>query len=246
MSEDSFHFRQFCIHQDKCAMKVGTDAVLLGSWIKTGTAKRILDIGTGTGVIALMLAQKSNAMIDAIDIDENAWLQSKQNFISSPWFDRMHSRHISFQCLVEEQPESYDLIVTNPPYFHHASKPIIPSRLNARHNEALTFDDLVSGVKKLLTPAGKFCLILPAKEGMEFLDKAQVNSLFCHHLVRVKTKADKCEKRFIMEFGFRFGLLTEEEIILQREDSAFTEDYINLTQDYYIQLRQMPTAFQQI
>jgi tRNA1Val (adenine37-N6)-methyltransferase len=247
MSETAFHFKQFTIHQDKCAMKVGTDAVLLGAWVKTENESHILDIGTGTGVIALMLAQKSDAHIDAIDIDENAFHQAHNNFLISPWTARLNCMHHSFQEFSEEHTASYDLIVTNPPYFHDASKPVAESRLNARHSEALTFDELVYGVKKLLKPDGRFCVILPCKEGMEFLDKAQRKELFCHHLLRIKTKADKNEKRLIMEFGFHFGVLTEEEIIIQEEDGSFTQDYIDLTLDYYLQLRQAPSPshFQQ-
>jgi len=244
MSETSFRFRQFTIHQDKCAMKVGTDAVLLGSYVKTGNASTILDVGTGTGVIALMLAQKSNAYIQAIDIDENAFRQSNENFKISPWFDRLFSKNKSLQEFSNSYNDKFDLIVTNPPYFHHASKPLVESRLNARHGDLLTFDELLEGVIKLLKPEGRFYLILPCKEGLEFLDKAQRREFFCSRILRVKTKADKNEKRVIMEFGFRFRLMSEEEIIIQEEDGSFTQDYIDLTSDYYIQLRQAPSAFQ--
>lgn len=245
MSETSFHFKQFSIHQDKCAMKVGTDAVLLGSWVLAGNATFILDIGTGSGVIALMIAQKCNAHIDAIDIDEKAFHQSHENFMLSPWFNRLSCKHQSLQEFSNKHVGKYDLIVTNPPYFHHASKPLAESRLNARHGDLLTFDELLDGVRKLLSPDGRFCVILPCKEGMEFLDKAQRKELFCHHILRIKTKADKNEKRLIMEFGFHFGVITEEEIIIQEEDGSFTQEYIDLTRDYFIQLKQAPSAFQQ-
>ena len=226
-------------------MKVGTDAVLLGSWVRTGKASHILDIGTGSGVIALMLAQKCNADIEAIDVDENAFIESRENFMLSQWFKRLNSKHKSLQEFANEYSARYDLIVTNPPYFHEASKPAIESRLNACHHDLLTFDELLNGVIKLLKPDGRFCVILPCREGVEFLDKAQRRELFCRHLLRIKTKADKNEKRVIMEFGFNFGILTEEEIIIQEEDGSFTQEYIDLTKDYYIQLKQTPSAFQQ-
>ena len=245
MSETSFHFKQFAIHQDKCAMKVGTDAVLLGSWVQTGKASSILDIGTGSGVIALMLAQKCNTLIDAIDIDETAYLQSSQNFKTSAWSNRLKSLHLSLQEFSKVHDGNYDLIVTNPPYFHHASKPAEESRLNARHHDLLTFDELLAGVRKLLKTDGRFFVILPCKEGLEFLDKAQRIELFCNHILRIKTKADKNEKRLIMEFGFHFGVMEEKEIIIQEEDGSFTQDYIDLTRDYYIHLKQAPSAFQQ-
>ncbi len=245
MSETSFHFKQFSVQQDKCAMKVGTDAVLLGSWVQTGSASFILDIGTGSGVIALMLAQKCNAHIDAIDVDEKAFHQSNENFLKSPWSIRLRSKHNSLQNFSKEHEGKYDLIVTNPPYFHHASKPPEKSRLNARHSDLLTFDELLEGIKKILSPDGRFFVILPCKEGVEFLDKAQRKELFCRHLLRIKTKADKNEKRIIMEFSFHLGEIKEDEIIIQEEDGSFTEEYIELTRDYYIQLKQSHSAFQQ-
>ena len=245
MSETSFHFRQFTIIQDKCAMKVGTDAVLLGSWTQTKNAERILDIGTGSGIIALMLAQKCNADIDGIDIDEKAFQQAQENFSISPWFNRLNCIHQSFQDFTKYSTSKYDLIVTNPPYFHHASKPLAESRTNARHSEVLAFDELVFGVKNLLNPNGRFFVIFPSKEGMEFLHKAQRNALFCHHILRVKTKADRIEKRMIMEFGFQFKTIMDEEIIIQDETGSFTNEYIELTKEYYLNLRQSQSACQQ-
>ncbi|HRH67606.1 MAG TPA: methyltransferase [Bacteroidia bacterium] len=242
MSDTTFRFRQFTVHQEKCAMKVGTDAVLLGSWVQAFSAQRILDIGTGTGLLALMLAQKSFAEIDAVDIDEGAYLQAKENFRISPWFARLHIFHQSFQDFVLAASGKYDLIVSNPPYFQHASKPFQESRINARHNDSLTFPELIEGVKKILSPSGRFCLILPHKEGMEFMDQAHAHGLFCNHIVRIKTKADKAEKRIMMEFGFRFVVLTEEELIIQEEDNSFTQNYINLTKEYYLNLKSAPSS----
>jgi tRNA1Val (adenine37-N6)-methyltransferase len=218
-------------------MKVGTDAVVLGSWVIPGDSIRILDIGSGTGLLALMLAQKSNAEIDAIDIEENAFLQTKENFRISPWFFRLYPHHVSLQEFSKDKLPSYDLIVTNPPYFHHASKPNVEARIHARHNDFLTFDDLIDGVKGLLLPNGRFCVILPCKEGMEFLEKAQKRGLFCRNLLRIRTRADKSEKRLIMQFSFQFGMMTDEEITIQEEDGTFTDDYIRLTEDYYVNLK---------
>ena len=155
-------------------MKVGTDAVLLGSWVDPKSAEHILDIGTGTGLIALMLAQKSPAEIDAVDIDENACRQAEENFNSSPWAGRVHIFHQSFQEFSTTTKLQYDLVVSNPPYFHHASKPPEEARLNARHNDQLSFIELAEGVKKILNSSGRFCLILPSKEGFEFIDRKSV------------------------------------------------------------------------
>ncbi|MCC7232797.1 MAG: methyltransferase [Bacteroidia bacterium] len=236
MNDASFRFRQFTVHQDKCAMKVGTDAVLLGSWIRPEYARNILDIGTGTGLIALMLAQKSTAEIDAMDIDEGAYLQARENFRISPWFYRMNVFHESFQEFARLSRKKYDLMVSNPPYFHHASKPSEASRLNARHNDFLAYEELLEGVKKLLAPHGRFILIFPSREGLDFMDHAQSSGLFCHHIVRIRTRADKQEKRLIMEFGNTLQNLTQEEIVIQEADNSFTSNYIELTREYYISL----------
>lgn len=237
MSEGTFHFRHFTVHQDKCAMKVGTDAVLLGSWIEPRDAQRILDVGTGTGLIALMLAQKSEALIDAVDIDEGAYRQARENFLLSPWFFQLTPIHAAFQDFAANSKYGYDLIVSNPPYFHHASKPTGEARTAARHTDQLAYEDLIEGVKKLLHPNGRFCVILPFKEGMDFLDLAQQRGLFCQRLARIKTKPGKPEKRIMIEFGFRFGVMTEEEIVIQEEDNTFSAQYIRMTEDYYINLR---------
>ncbi|MFM7217225.1 MAG: tRNA1(Val) (adenine(37)-N6)-methyltransferase [Bacteroidota bacterium] len=240
MSENTFHFKYFTIHQDKCAMKVGTDAVLLGSWVRTGQEQRILDIGAGSGIIALMLAQKSLAEIDAIDIDEGAYLQARENFRISPWFERLEIIQSSLQDYATSCKKKYDLIVSNPPYFRQASKPLEEARTTARHADALSFSDLIDGVKLLLTPHGRFCVVLPFKEGMEFMDLAQSRGLFCHRLARIRTVADKPEKRLLMEFNRYFGLLTEEEIVIQEDDHRFSRQYIEMTKEYYIGLKSAP------
>ena len=218
-------------------MKVGTDAVLLGSWIDPKFSKYILDIGTGTGLIALMLAQKSTGEIDAVDIDESAYHQAKENFNRSAWRDRIHVFHQSFQEFSERSTKKYDLVVSNPPYFHHASKPCEEARMNARHNNQLSFDELICGVKKILADDGRFCVILPCKEGLEFMNLTQSKSLFCHEMIRVKTKADKNEKRLMMEFSFQFRQINDQEIIIQEEDSRFTHEYVEMTREYFIGLK---------
>jgi tRNA1Val (adenine37-N6)-methyltransferase len=237
MSEDIFHFRYFTVHQDKCAMKVGTDAVLLGSWVDPGDARRILDVGTGTGLLALMLAQKSDAMIEGVDIDQGAYLQARENFLLSPWYFQLTPVHASFQEFAVQATPGYDLIVSNPPYFQHASKPSGEARTAARHTDMLAYGELIDGVRKLLHPNGRFCVILPFKEGMDFLDLAQQRGLFCQRLARIKTKPGKPEKRVMIEFGYRFGVMTEEEIVIQEENNRFSDQYIRMTDEYFLNLR---------
>ncbi len=234
MSEQVFHFKYFTIHQDRCAMKVGTDGVLLGSWIQAVNCKTILDIGTGTGLIALMLAQKTDAEITGIDIDENACIQARENVNESPWSNRIKIEHRALQDFVKQSDQKFDLIVSNPPYFVDAYQANDAARNLARQADAsLNFDELIYGVKKLLNPEGSFCVILPCKEGMLFKDKAMGAGLFYHRLVRIKTKMEKLEKRVIMCFGFENIKMEEEEIIIHQDDKGFTQVYKELTRDYY-------------
>jgi tRNA1Val (adenine37-N6)-methyltransferase len=235
MPESVFHFKQFTINQDKSAMKVGTDGVLLGAWIQPEKAQNILDIGAGTGLIAIMLAQKSTGFIDAIDIDHSSCIQAAENVKISPWKDRIRIIHSSLQ---EFRPgKRYELIVTNPPYFIDSFTTTNESRNRARSADAtLSYEELVDGVVRLLSISGKFCVILPSKESTYFRNLAEQNGLFCNKLIHVKTKASKPEKRVLMEFSRDEEELFEDELIIQEEldDRIFTQQYIDLTKDFYI------------
>lgn len=235
MSNQSFVFKQFRINQDKCAMKVGTDAVLLGSWVNASNSKTILDIGTGTGIIALMLAQKSGARIDAIDIDNSAFEQALENIKNCNWKDRITAHHISLQQFASDSPVKYDLIVSNPPYFVDSSKAIEESRTNARHTDQLAYHDLLDGVLKLLNPTGKFYVILPTKEGESFWELAEENKFYLTKLTRVITRADKPEKRLLMRFEFIRRTFSENSIIIEKDERhSYTDEYKELTKDYYL------------
>lgn len=235
MSNQAFVFKQFKICQDKCAMKVGTDAVLLGAWVNATTAKNILDIGTGTGIIALMLAQKSEATIDAIDIDSNAFEQVTENISESKWHSRIHAHHISLQHYAQRTDKKYDLIVSNPPYFVDSSKALEEARTNARHTDQLPFSDLLNGVLRLLHMDGAFYVILPTKESQLFREMAEVHELFLTKLTRVITRTDKPEKRLLMKFEFTQKPLEEDSITIEQDERhSYTEEYKELTRDYYI------------
>lgn len=235
MSNQTFAFKQFKIVQDKCAMKVGTDAVLLGSWVNASNAKTILDIGTGTGIIALMLAQKSSARIDAIDIDLNAFIQATENVNDCTWKDRIEIHHISLQQFAKESDHKYDLIVSNPPYFIDSSKASEESRTNARHTDQLPFKDLLDGVLKLLSPNGKFYVILPTKESELFREDAEKHKLFLTKVTRVITRTDKPEKRLLMRFEFIQRAFSEDSITIEKDERhSYTDEYKELTKDYYL------------
>ena len=235
MPSQEFVFKQFKIIQDKCAMKVGTDAVLLGSWVDTSNTKTILDIGTGTGIIALMLAQKSAATIDAIDIDKNAFIQATENVNDCKWKDRICVHHISLQQYSDKINRKYDLIVSNPPYFVDSSKAFEESRTNARHTDHLPFTDLLNGVLALLKPDGKFHVILPTKESQVFCDLAEEQNLFLTKLTRVITRTDKPEKRKLMKFEFTRKPVEEDSITIEKDNRHYyTDEYYQLTKDYYL------------
>jgi tRNA1Val (adenine37-N6)-methyltransferase len=234
MSESYFQFRQFIVRQDKCAMKVGTDAVLLGSWVGAREAENILDIGTGTGIIAMMLAQKSKAQIDAIDICPDSFAQARENAGVSLWAERITVHHISFQDFSVRSTKKYDLIVSNPPFFSDAPKPQTLGRIQSRHTDLLPFSELIAGVKKIISAEGKFCVVLPCREGAAFVDEALRQELFCSSILRVKTKPEKQEKRLLMEFTPQLRNIRESEMVIRSGDNEFSKEYEEMTREYYL------------
>lgn len=236
MPNTSFAFKQFIVKQDRCAMKVGTDAVLLGAWVLPNGSKHILDIGTGTGVIALMLAQKTQAHIDAIDIDEEAFLQAKQNALDSKFARQITVTQTSLQHYSNATAQKYNLIVTNPPYFEQSLKSSDEQRSHARHADVLPFEELLDGVLKLLDEKGKFCLILPTLEAIKFRALAEKRGLHLSKLLRVKSRIDKeTDKRHMMQFEVKPTEFSENTIAIELEERhQYTDDYKDLTKDYYI------------
>ena len=236
MPNDTFDFKKFSIKQDKCAMKVGTDAVLLGAWIIPNGSKNILDIGTGTGVISLMLAQKSTANILAVDIDKESTEQAKLNVSLSSYNSQIIVENISIQDLAKKSERKFDLIVTNPPYFIDSYKSIEANRTIARHSDSLPFEDLIDSVKKLLDIKGKFCMILPKNEAGIFRKMAEQKGLYLSKLLRIWTKPEKeSEKRHLMQFEFKETEFSEATLVLEEKESRnYTQAYKDFTKDYYL------------
>jgi tRNA1Val (adenine37-N6)-methyltransferase len=236
MPNDTFDFKKFSIKQDKCAMKVGTDAVLLGAWIISNGSKNILDIGTGTGVISLMLAQKSSANILAVEIDKQSTEQAKLNVSQSNYFSQIQVENVSIQDLAQKSEKKFDLIVTNPPYFIDSYKSIESNRTIARHSDSLPFDELIDSVIKLLDVKGKFCLILPKNEAGIFRKMAEIKGLYLSKLLRIRTKPDKeSEKRHLMQFEFKETEFSESTLVLEENESRnYTQAYKEFTKDYYL------------
>jgi len=237
MSSKPFQFKQFTIHQDKCAMKIGTDAVLLGAWTTLNNPLSILDIGSGTGVLSLMLAQRSQAeLIDAIEIDDNAYEQSVENFENSDWSDRLFCYHASLQEFAEEINDTYNLIISNPPFYQNDFKSKSKQRDLARFEDAMPFKHLISSISKLLSEDGIFSVIIPYKEQQHFINLASKVNLWPNRVLNVKGTPLTNTVRSLIEFSYKKSELKMEELIIETSRHQYTEDYINLTKDFYLKM----------
>ncbi len=232
-----FRFKQFDIHQDKTTMKVGTDGVLLGAWATAEAATKILDIGTGTGLIALMLAQRNEtAQIDAVEVDKASYLQAKYNFKISIWANRLQIFHIPIQDFCKNANSLYDLIVANPPYFINSTKSQNENKNQVRHTDSLSFEALINSVNTLLTVNGKFCVILPYTEAILFQSLAKAEQLFCVQKVNIKGRDFKPFERILMQFERIEKTTIEVDLIIQNSPARhdYTADYTSLTKDFYL------------
>lgn len=233
-----FTFKEFTVNQDRCAMKIGTDGVLLGAWATIEhNPFSILDIGTGTGILSLMLAQKSHAeTIEAIEIDDAAFEQAAGNFEDSPWGDRLFCYHAGFNEFVEEIDDKYDLIVSNPPFYSDNYKTENPQRDLARFTDALPFEHLLHGTAKLLDDNGRASFIIPFSEEVNFISLAEKMNLYPNRITRVKGTNTSEIKRSLLEFSFTKTAIDSSELIIETSRHQYTEDYINLTKYFYLKM----------
>ncbi len=233
----AFQFKEFSVSQDQCAMKIGTDGVLLGAWTSIENEFSILDIGTGTGVIALMMAQRSDAeIIDAIEIDTAAFEQAVDNFEESNWGDRLFCYHASLQEFAEEIDDRYDLIISNPPFYTDTFQSDDAQRNKARFEDALPFTHLLEGVSKLLDPNGKFALIIPYKEEEKIIEIALQHNLHLQKACRVQGTKDAPIKRSLLEFTFKEQTAKFENLIIEIERHNYTPDYTEMVRDFYLKM----------
>lgn len=230
----AFNFKQFSVNDDRSTMKVGTDAVLLGAWANVDNISTILDIGTGCGVIALMLAQRSNHPIDAFEIDQEACKQAKENVKQSPWDKLITVQHKSLQEYVRVIKRKYGLIVCNPPYFTNSLLSENTKRNIARHSYNLPLDILAESVSKLLYKEGRFCVILPLDESDKFRQIALNFDLYCIKRTYIYSKPDVDPIRVLSEFQFKKLPIETSSIVLRNTDDSYTDEYKNLTKDFYL------------
>lgn len=234
-----FQFKQFSVEQDRCAMKIGTDGVLLGAWTPIeNNPFSILDIGAGTGIIALMLAQRSHAeQIDALEIDDDAYEQASDNFENSPWNDRLFCFHAGLDEFVEEPEDEYDLIVSNPPFYSEDYKTENDQRDLARFQDAMPFEDLIEAAALLLSENGIFSVIIPFKEEENFLALAEEYELHPIKITRVKGTPTSEIKRSLLAFGRNESdTVLSNELIIETSRHIYTPEYIELTKDFYLKM----------
>jgi len=234
-----FTFKQFSIQQDKTAMKVGTDGVLLGSWTPVNhNPFSVLDIGAGTGIIALILAQRTHAeQIDALEIDEDAYEQAVENFENSPWSDRLFCFHAGLDEFIDEPEDEYDLIVSNPPFYAEDYKTENEQRDLARFQDAMPFDELIEAADLLLSENGIFAIILPFKEEEKFIALAKESELYPFKITRVKGTPTAEIKRSLLAFSRNENLEIEiDELVIEIDRHVYTSEYIELTKEFYLKM----------
>ena len=237
MSNTWFRFKQFTIQQERAAMKVGTDGVLLGAWASVPLpGGRVLDVGTGTGLIALMIAQRTvNVVVDALEIDPSSALQAKENFRNSPWRERLSCMHVSFQEYASQCREGYDLLICNPPFFSASSKTPSSEKNLARHDDSLRLDDIFRGSAGLMKENSLISLILPFHKEAQALELIREHKLYCSRLTRVKPAPGKPLKRVLLECSNMPGDCRKAEMIIETGlRHRYSEAFKNLVKDFYL------------
>ena len=234
----NFKFKQFEVAHDRCAMKIGTDGVLLGAWTPLDhNPKNVLDIGAGSGIIALQIAQRSASQeIDAVEIDAAAYEQCTENFENSPWADRLFCYHASIQEFASEIDETYDLIVSNPPFYSEDYKTESAARDLARFNEAMPFQHLAVSASHLLSEDGVFALIIPHKEKESFISLAAQYRLLPFRICNVRGNNKTAFKRSLIAFSFQKKEIELTELTIENSRHAYTEAYVDLVKYFYLKM----------
>jgi len=237
MPKDRFAFKKFTVLQHKTAMKVGTDSVILGACVQKQNVSSILDIGTGSGILALMMAQKYDlAKIEAIEIDQLGFEQAKENVGNSPWSDKIEIYHMSWKEYRSYCQKKFDLIISNPPYYQSSLLPEIVSKSYSRHQVTLTIDELIQGISEILSRNGSAYIILPFEIKKDAIIMALSVGLYCNAIMNIKPFYDGAYNRIILVFEKESKKMEESELVIYSPNSVYTDQFKELTREFYIDL----------
>lgn len=239
MPNTYFQFKQFIIHQDKAAMKVGTDGVLLGAWASVDKCSRILDAGTGTGLIAIMLAQRTeNTLIEAIDVDKNAIIQAQENIALSPWSDRIKVIKSAIQDFNTEDQKVFDHVISNPPFFANSYKNKDISKAIARHTDTLSYSELIVAANRLTSEKGRLSVIIPFDTEADFCYVARQEGFFLKRILRIRPIPKRSYIRVLIELSKEpaDSIDVNEMIIEDKGRHGYSDRYIDLTKDFYVKM----------
>lgn len=234
-----FRFKQFEIRQDRCAMKVGTDGVLIGAWAEVSGARAVLDAGCGTGLISLMVAQRNGeSRIDAVEIDQDAAEQAKENVKRSAWAERINVVNVDVRQWCETVQTRYDLVISNPPYFSNSLGCPDEGRLKARHDESLSLEELAAGVSRVMSADGRFCVILPYREAERMVMTCEVEGLYPNRQTDVYGRTDaEFPVRVMMEFVRSVtGESRRASLYIEKSRNVYTDEYTDLTKVFYLNM----------
>ena len=235
MDQRPFFFKRFALFHHRSTMKIGTDAILLGRWVEVNGDDDVLDIGTGCGLLPLMLAQKGIKSADAVEIDHDSFEEAAQNFSNSAWKSRLFAVNDDIKRYAENCTKKYNLVVSNPPFFFGDNIPEKEKKGLARHTNTLSYNDLLISVKKLLKPDGRFALVLPARESLTFLKEAENQGFFLKKEMKIVPIEGREPNRINMQLVVnQVDKVESETFVLRHPDHSFTKEYKEFLKDYYL------------
>ncbi|MBE0649384.1 MAG: methyltransferase [Bacteroidales bacterium] len=234
MDTRPFHFKSFSLHHHRSTMKVGTDAVLLGIWTDLTNVRSALDVGTGCGIISLLLASRAQVSVDAIELDKDSFEEAKQNFGESPYSDCFRIFNSDFNDFVPPKNKKYDLIISNPPFFVNDLRSTDPKKRMARHTQTLTYDRLLKVSMELLNPNGKISVVLPYRESRLFLQQAILAGFFVEKKMLIFPMLGKEPNRINILIGHKSVEEQTEKFMIRDEYGEFTNQYVDFVKDYYV------------
>lgn len=235
MDTRPFFFKQFGLHHHRSTQKLCTDSILFSRWVEVTADDDVLDIGTGCGIIPMMLAQKGIHNADAVEIDHDSCEEAKENFEGCPWKERLRVFEDDIRTFAIKSEKRYDLIVSNPPYFTE-SRPINTRKKLARHTDSLSYDELLDASSLLLKPCGRLALVLPSKESLSFIEKAEKHGFHLQKIQKIIPIEGKEPNRVNMQFSKHCSDVVTQSFTIRCKDYSFTQEYKEYLKDYYLDL----------